>query len=399
MALLLSIVMMVLSVFLIQFWSLRLPLESIKFNIIYNLEPWVNPTRVDIGTLQKSNHEEQIELLTAARLGAGKAATDAPYFFFGQEMADTYTQDNTRTVELLIPRSTKSTDDEKCDDEDKTCRSKSRNEEDEEDAGIPVTCVVPKSTNGKKLPLLIHYHSGGLILGSRQFEIVWDHWFSVAAQVVSCTPEYRMAPEHLYPAPIDDCMDVALALLNPLSPIHDQLGKDLGQEQWASNFGLFGLSAGGFLAGHASQLLAEKGFTAKIAVTLMPMVKPYGGTKSMALHGSRRPWTRELNDYAWSVLLKDKSLAKSWRVSLAIDPPQEVIDNMPPTLVQLATMDPLYTEGIMYAKRLEASGKLLELVEYETIHGGVFNGLNAGGPGEVALPKILAVLKSHLDYE
>lgn len=60
-------------------------------------------------------------------------------------------------------------------------------------------------------------------------------------------------------------------------------------------------------------------------------------------------WNADSNMYSWTVFLPgdDGTLAADWRVSLVIDPPDQVVANLPPTFIMINTRDTLRDEGEM----------------------------------------------------
>ena len=127
------------------------------------------------------------------------------------------------------------------------------------------------------------------------------------------------------------------------------------------------------------------------------MAKPYGGTQSL-LKNSNDIWSLQHNTYAWTVYLKgdDGTLAADWRVNLLIDPPPDVVKRLPPTYIEIHSRDVLRDEGEMYAKRLEAQGKLIEIKEYDVSHVGSLPMVSKGGSAEGAIEKASGILKEYL---
>eukprot|EP00040_Diaphanoeca_grandis_P002872 m.22942 g.22942 ORF g.22942 m.22942 type:complete len:379 (+) comp14009_c0_seq1:270-1406(+) len=370
---------LVLSV-VIAFWIKRsclwLPQESIVANIVVNVMTMTVQSEWD--THATLPLDEQIAKMPSMR-ALYVDAEQMPYTIWGDEIGDMLTKNFTRTVQLNIPR------------RDGT-------------GTVPTTCIIPTKFIGMstptRFPLVLYMHSGGMIFGSVSGEMAPATYLSSKAQAVTCSIEYRLAPEHTYPAAMEDALDVALVLLNPDSDVHTQLG-DLGQQGWATNFATFGYSAGGYMSAHTSRMLASEGYTAKVAIASMPMTKPYGGTQSETKYAVNPMYSRSMNQWAWSVFLPEsmKALATDWRVSLLVDPPAKVIANLPPTYVQVCTMDILRDEGLMFADNMQALGKLLGVAEHNALHVGIFPGVNKGGPGEGVLEEFASVLQRRFSYE
>lgn len=69
---------------------------------------------------------------------------------------------------------------------------------------IPATCAMPSQSHtvhgNKKLPLVVFYHSGGMIIGSIGMELSLTRYLAHSVGAVVCSVEYRLAPENTYPA-------------------------------------------------------------------------------------------------------------------------------------------------------------------------------------------------------
>jgi len=247
-----------------------------------------------------------------------------------------------------------------------------------------VTCP-DEATTDDALPLIFFFHSGGLIFGSVNSELPMARYLSQKVGAVVCSPEYRLAPEHPYPAGLDDCVDSSLAVLSDDAQrkhVADALGiRDIVTSRVVT----FGVSAGGYLSALVARELTAAGHALALQVMLVPMTQPHGGgTASMFEHWNAPLWNGPLNMWAWSMYLPgdaDGSLAHHHRVNLLVDPPgEDSIRRLPPAYVQINTKDVLRDEGERYAIRLREAGRLLRLDEYNTNHvGGVLTGIFSKG--------------------
>eukprot|EP00928_Gymnodinium_smaydae_P020378 TRINITY_DN17875_c0_g1_i1.p1 TRINITY_DN17875_c0_g1~~TRINITY_DN17875_c0_g1_i1.p1 ORF type:complete len:372 (+),score=53.68 TRINITY_DN17875_c0_g1_i1:107-1222(+) len=261
------------------------------------------------------------------------------------------------------------------------------------DGAVPVTCACPgEASQHDKLPLVLYFHGGGMIMGSVAGELHMTQYIAKATPAVVCSVEYRLAPEHPYPAAMEDARTVGLALLSESSPVSHVLGVGVDRLRFAT----WGISAGGYMAAIAARQLAAANLTASVQISLVPMAKPNGGTRSMVRFWRQWSWSGPANAYAWSALLPndDGSLAASWEVSLVVDPPPDVVARLPKAYIQINSNDVLRDEGEMYAERLRAMGKLIALDEFHTGHiGGVPGKISEGGPGEQAFEKAILILQ------
>ena len=259
---------------------------------------------------------------------------------------------------------------------------------------IPVMCACPHgATPAGKLPIVFYFFGGGLILGSIDGEVLYERWLAEDSNSVVCAIGYRLAPEFPYPAGVNDAVDAAVAILEQKVDV----GKDLKTGIDFNRIGTWGTSAGGYMSAQTSRRLTERGYNLKCQISLIPMAKPYGGTQSL-LKNSNDIWSLQHNTYAWTVYLKgdDGTLAADWRVNLLIDPPPDVVKRLPPTYIEIHSRDVLRDEGEMYAKRLEAQGKLIEIKEYDVSHVGSLPMVSKGGSAEGAIEKASGILKEYL---
>ena len=279
----------------------------------------------------------------------------------------------------------------------------------ETDRSIPVTCAIPQQQQQtmQKLPLVLYFYCGGLIMGSPKAELLTIRFIAREASAVVCAISYRKAPRYPFPAATDDAYDASLYLIQ-----NNIIGESAKEMIDSSRIATFGLSAGGYLAGITSRRLAVEGeISVRVQVSRAPMAKPHGGTHSIISHGRRDMWNRELNSYAWTVYLPgdDGTLVSDWKVSILVDPPQlpslegqdsnssdSVLGRQPMVYLQINRRDILFDEGKLYARKLEQQKKLLELVELDTIHGGSTPPFSNGGPGDRSLQKSVEALRKYL---
>lgn len=255
---------------------------------------------------------------------------------------------------------------------------------------IPTLCTVPADCDpAQPIPLVLYFHGGGMVLGSASSEHPMQASVASAASAAVCAPDYRMAPEYVFPAAVDDALDSSLALLALESVGGCSI--DRGAR------GSIGVSAGGYMAAIAARELANVGVQLNVSVSICPMAKPFGGTASEAEFASVVAWPRIANQFAWAAYLRGQpEAAESWRANLLVDPPAKSLDNLPPSYVVTLLFDTLRDEGRAYAERLKALGKLIATKEYPTVHVGVLPGLAAGGAGDGAWDAAVKVLAQHL---
>lgn len=199
-------------------------------------------------------------------------------------------------------------------------------------------------------PALLHLHGGGFVSGTpdsshaRMVELARE----LGAVVVSV--DYRRAPEHPYPAPLDDCV----VALRWLAASTEELGVD------PARIAVHGVSAGGNLA--AAVALRVRGEVALCFQLLsVPITDDRLDSPSMRRYADTPIWTREVG-------------AQSWRQYLGPVPPDPVpihaapgrarpaqLHGLPPAYVAVMELDPLCDEGLAYAALLAEAGVPVEV--------------------------------------
>lgn len=217
----------------------------------------------------------------------------------------------------------------------------------------------PPGSPGKP-PLLLFFHGGGFVLGGLGSHDGICRFLSKHSGVVVVAVEYRLAPEHPYPAAIED----AMAAFRHVASNTVSFGG-------ADGVGVGGDSAGAAIAAVVAQRSVDEG-TKVPSFTLMlyPVVDGVGG------HSSRKSLASgyfvDCDTIAWY----QASYAPD--AELLVDPyvsPLRAQDfrGLPPTCVVTAGFDPFRDEGVDYVERLRAAGVRTRHLHY----GGLLHGFAA----------------------
>jgi acetyl esterase/lipase len=201
-------------------------------------------------------------------------------------------------------------------------------------------------------PAIFWIHGGGYMGGT--FEGQNDTASEWAADL-GCTVasvEYRLAPEHPYPAPLEDCY----AGLKWLISNADSLGVD------PSRVIIAGGSAGAGLAAGLALLVRDRGeLSISHQVLIYPMIDDTRTTASS--QWTTWVWTKESNDTGWRAYLGD--LFDSDEVPPYAAPSRATdLSGLPPTYVMVGTLDLFLDEDLEYARRLIEAGVPTELKVY-----------------------------------
>ena len=222
---------------------------------------------------------------------------------------------------------------------------------------IPVRLYRPAGTAPSDvLPVLIYFHGGGWVVGDLNSHDVPCRRYANAAHCRVVSVDYRMAPEHVFPAAVTDCAAVTQWTFDNAAA----LGFD------ATKIAVGGDSAGGNLAA-VMALMARDGTLPKLAFQLLiyPATDMTMTTVSSTAIGPGVPLTS--TTMKWFIDHYMKTDRTDWRAS-----PLRVasVAGVAPALVLTCAHDPLRDEGIAYAHRLEREGvRVVHLHFSDQIHG------------------------------
>jgi acetyl esterase/lipase len=216
--------------------------------------------------------------------------------------------------------------------------------------------VYQPSRDGDARAGLVYFHGGGFIAGDLDSEDARCVQLARGAGCVVVSVDYRLAPEHRFPAPVDD----GYAALVWTSSMAAQLALD------PARIGIVGASAGGALAAGVALMSRDRGGPRlAFQMLLNPALDDRNQSVSMGFEGT------PLIDGTSAALLWDFYLgADRHDVSPYAAPARaEDLGGLPPTYVMTAELDPLRDEGIEYATRLLHASVSVELHQF----GGAFH--------------------------
>jgi acetyl esterase/lipase len=215
---------------------------------------------------------------------------------------------------------------------------------------------------------LLYLHGGGMIFGLDDVGAVYDvvvREYVAASGVPALVVDYRVAPEHPHPTPVEDCY----AALQWLAESAGTLGVDSGR------IAVGGDSAGGGLAAGVALLARDRGGP-PIALQLLiyPMLDDRNTRPDPHLPPELLIWTYDDNITGWSALLGDR--AGGADVSPYAAPARATdLTGLPPAYLDIGDLDIFRDENIDYARRLAAAGVPAEL----HVHPGCPHGFDAFG--------------------
>jgi acetyl esterase/lipase len=224
---------------------------------------------------------------------------------------------------------------------------------------VPVRVYTPANRTGA-VPGLLYIHGGGFVLGD--LEMFHASLLRLVDElgIVIVSVDYRLAPEHPFPAPVEDCY----AALQWVEAKAAELGID------PARLGVGGESAGGGLSAAVALLARDRGGPALSFQYLgIPEVDDRLDTPSMRAYTDTPMWNQPNAVYSWTSYLGAEPGGAG--VSPYAAPARAAdLSGLPPAFVTTCQFDPLRDEGIQYAQRLAHAGVATELRLYPgTFHG------------------------------
>jgi acetyl esterase len=247
---------------------------------------------------------------------------------------------------------------------------------------IPIRVYTPgdRTTRG----CLVYFHGGGFVIGSIETHDGMCRSIALAAGVVVASVDYRLAPEHKFPAAAEDAYAATCWIIEHAERF------DIDERRIAVG----GDSAGGNLATVAALMARDRGGPPLAFQLLL-----YPVTDADLERASHR-------EYAEGYLLTRNAMAWFWEhyVSAPSDRSRpyaaplraEDLSRLPPALVITAECDPLRDEGEAYARRLEEAGVPVTLTRYPGMIHGFIRRANLLTQGKQALVQIAEALRANL---
>lgn len=209
-------------------------------------------------------------------------------------------------------------------------------------SGVGVRLFRPAGGVTAQAPALLWIHGGGYVIGNAAQDDALCRRFARDLGAVVASVDYRLAPEHPYPAPLEDCYSALqwLVRLPSVDPTRVAIG---------------GASAGGGLAAALALLTRDRG---EIALAAQLLVYPMLDDRTVGKHLDRpglRLWNQSSNKFGWSSYLSGAD------PEVAVPARREDLSGLPPAWLGVGTFDLFHDEDLAYAERLKAAGVLCEV--------------------------------------
>jgi len=241
--------------------------------------------------------------------------------------------------------------------------------------GVPARLYSPQGAGSEPAGLLVFFHGGGFMYGDLDSH---DASCRAVAQRAGCrvlAVDYRLAPEHPFPAAYDD----ALTAYRWVVAHTAELGAD------PTRLAVGGDSAGGNLAAGVALVAALEELPLAFQVLVYPAVDTARATRSAELFGTGFFLSTAFMDLATDSYLPDASQRLDPRASPAY---AEIPDGLAPAYVATAGFDPLRDEGEAYARRLAEAGVPVDLRRFSDQIHSFFNVVGVGRRSPAAVAEI-----------
>ncbi|EME63425.1 alpha/beta hydrolase [Amycolatopsis decaplanina] len=249
--------------------------------------------------------------------------------------------------------------------------------EDRQVPGTDVVVTVVKPRDAEDAPGLYNIHGGGMVLDNRFADLPRMVALVEEFGFVAVTVDYRLAPEHPHPAPIEDCY----AGLTWMVEHAAELGFDPGR------LIVGGGSAGGGLSAGIALLARDRGGPALAGQLLLcPMIDSRNDSASTVEFAERGVWGREANEFGWRSLLNGQTSP------YAVPATAADLTGLPPAFIEVGAAEIFRDEDVDYARRLWQAGVPTEL----HVWAGAYHGFDRIAPDSEVTRAALAARASWL---
>jgi acetyl esterase len=243
---------------------------------------------------------------------------------------------------------------------------------------IPIRVYTPEGIG--PFPVLVFFHGGGWVICDLESHDGPCRALTNKVGCVTVSIDYRLAPEHKFPAGVEDCF----AATKWVAEHAGELNVD------ANRLAVGGDSAGGNLSAVIAQLARDAGGP-KIALQLLI----YPATEAELDTYSHKTFTdyfltKEDINWFWGHYLRSPADRKDPRVAPAL---AKSLKGLPPALIITAEFDPLRDESEAYGEKLRAHGVPVSVTRYEGMIHGFFSMYEVLDKGKLAIEESAAALR------
>jgi acetyl esterase/lipase len=217
---------------------------------------------------------------------------------------------------------------------------------------LPVRIYIPAGQG--PFPVIVYFHGGGWVIGSKEVYDGGARGLAKEANAIVMSVDYRLAPEHKFPAQHDD----ALAAYRWVLANARSMGGD------SSRVALAGESAGGNLALATAIMARDAGLQAPVHIlSVYPIAQPDTTTASYVEHANAKPLNRAMMGWFFRQTRRTPADMQDPRIDLV----HAALRGLAPVTIIAADIDPLRTDGEMLERALVAAGVPVERRQYDGV--------------------------------
>jgi len=203
--------------------------------------------------------------------------------------------------------------------------------------------IIDPIPDAQDRPVLVYYHGGGFIFGSPEITLPTAQKLAEDVGCLIVLLEYRLAPEHPFPAALED----GLRVLSWLDANADRLRLD------TTRIAIGGDSAGG---GHAVVLTEAAYKQSPINPSYLFLVYPMLDNETgVDRIGGTKIWTAKNNRFGWASYIGNAAAA-----DVTVPAKIKALQNFPPTFLAIGTLDLFFDENISFVESLKSQGVSVE---------------------------------------
>lgn len=238
---------------------------------------------------------------------------------------------------------------------------------------IPVRIYIPEGEG--PFPVVSYFHGGGFVLMNLDTHDEISRQLSVKTNVVVMSVDYSLAPEHPYPAGLNDSVNAVKWMINNAKSYKGD----------GTKMAVAGDSAGGYMAIYTAQKLKTEGITLKAQIAAYPVTDHYTSEHpSWQENKDGYILSAEMMKWFWDNYINDAAKFNEASPLRSSD-----FKDLPPALIMTANYDPLRDEGKAYSDKLKEAGVESIYQNYENVHG--FFG--TGEMGQEAMQQVVNFLQ------
>ena len=246
---------------------------------------------------------------------------------------------------------------------------------------IPVRIYTPEGSG--PFPVLVYFHGGGWTIGTLDSHDGVCRALTNQVQCIIVSVDYRLAPEHKFPAAVEDAYAATVWVAQNAASIH-------GDHE---RIAVGGDSAGGNLAAVVSQMARDKDGPKLVYQLLIYPATDYFIPGTASIHENADGYFLTLDSIVWfwhQYATSEEDAHNPMMVPLQA----KDFHNLPPALVITAEYDPLRDEGEMYAAKLQEAGVPVTSTRYNGMIHGFFSMSAFMDQSKVAIAEAAAALRA-----